>query len=311
MTHQIDFPAPDANLYGEIARLWNANAVGRHAFYPWSGELLADILTDSSGNPVGKLAVARGNAGELAGFLHFDEIREDGYPHAGVIEMLIVDSAYRRQGIGQALLDAAVTRLKSLRLMRPAFIDALGAWPYGYGFNTLADGSERSGVFLTEPALYRLFRRAGFEPVRQSKVMRVEIDRANIRPAPLGCGFYINRRTERSWLDRVFRGRELWDHDLVQPDGRILSRAIFGFMQGESRREGKMIFSLFGVNTPRDQQGRGYASANLSHMLSYIQSLGGEVVELHVYADNSPALALYEGLGFQPIAETVMMHKRL
>jgi predicted GNAT family acetyltransferase len=108
----------------------------------------------------------------------------------------------------------------------------------------------------------------------------------------------------------VFRGRELWDHELVRSDGHLLSRAIFGFMEGESRHEGQAIFSIFGVNTPLDQQGRGFAGVNLSHLLAHVRGLGGETAELHVYADNQPALAVYRRLGFQPVAETMMMHRQ-
>lgn len=307
---QIDFPELDDPLLVEIARLWNSNAAGRHAFFPWTGALLGRLLRDERGRAVGAFAVARGADGELAGFVHFNQVLEEGYPNAGVIEGLLVDSGHRRRGIGGALLEAALGRIRGF-LPRPVLVDAMGAWPFGYGFNTLADGSERSGVFVDEPGLYRLFRRAGFLPVRESRVMRVETALARMKPTPVGAGFYIARRTDRTWLDRVFRGRELWDHELARYDGRVLSRAIFGLMDGESHREKRAIFGVFGVNTPHDFQKKGYASANISQMLAHIRSIGGEVAELHVYADNEAALALYEGVGFKTVAQTVMLHKPL
>lgn len=310
MAYTIDTPKADQPLLEEIARLWNANAAGRHAYFPWTGPRLARQLFDHHDRPVGRFAVARTDNGELAGFIHFSQVLEDGYPNAGVIEAVLVDSAHRKQGVGARLLGTALGGIHEFR-PAPTFVDALGAWPFGFGFNTLMDGSERSGIFLSEPAVYRLFRRAGFVPVRQSYVMRMEIAAAKPRPVPRGCGFYIDRRTENTWLDRVFRGRELWDHDFACSDGRVLSRCIFGFMDGESKQEGRSIFSLFGVNTPRDQQGKGYASINITHLMEYLQTQGGEILELHVYADNTPALALYQSLGFHQISETVMMHRRL
>ena len=291
----------------EVARLWNGNAAGRHAFYPWTGEILAGLLAPE-GKPVGALLAARSADGELAGFVHVNQVREDGYPWAGVVENIMVDAAHRGRGVGGRLLDEGLRRIAGFR-PRPDFVDALGAWPFGYAFNVLADGSERSGVFLREEALYRLFRRAGFQPVRKSLVMRAELFGVAGRPLPPGTGFYIGKRTENTWLDRVFRGRELWDHEFVRGDGRILSRAIFGLMEGESRQERRAIFSLFGVNTPRDMQQKGYAGMNISHLMTHVRDLGGEVMELHVYADNEPALALYRGLGFREVAETMMMHR--
>ncbi len=293
----------------ELAILWNANAARRHAFYPWTGEMLAKLLS-SGGKGIGRLLEARVD-GRLVGVSHASVINEDGYPLAGSVEMLMVDEAYRKKGIGSALLRGATAFLDSQR-PRPEFIDALGAWPFGYLYNVLADGSERSGVFLNDSGLYRLFRRAGFEPVRKSYVMRADANNplAAPRPLPPGAGFYVAKRGDRTWLDRVFRGRELWDHDLIAADGQRLSRSIFGLMEGESRREGKVVFSLFGVNTPADVRGKGYAGINLSHLLAHIAQLGGDLIELHVYADNLPALALYRRLGFRQLHETMMMHAR-
>lgn len=310
MSYQIEYAKQDRTLFEQIARLWNANATGRHAFYPWTAQRLALLLTDGRGEPVGHCIVAREKGGEVVGFVHFDRMNEDGYPHASAIEAIMVDSKWRGRGIGGALLTAAVTRLAAMQ-PAPVLVDALGAWPFGYGFNTLADGSERSGVFIKEPALYRLFRRVGFEPVRKSLVMRSELALVEEKPAPAGCGFMIDKRVERTWLDRVFRGRLLWDHELVRSDGRILSRAIFGLMEGESKQEESIIFSLFGVSTPADMQQKGYAGINLSNLMTYVRGLGGDFMEIHVYADNVPALALYRSLGFKELAETVMMHKHL
>ena len=311
MDFHIRTAMPDMQSLEQVARLWNNNAAGRHAFFPWTAELLRRLLTDERGAPVGHLLLAVDAKDEAVGFLHYNQVIEDGYPWAGVIEAVLVDAPWRGHGVGTALLDAALRDMDTFRL-RPDFVDALGAWPFGYAFNALADGSERSGVFLSEPAVYRLFRRAGFEPVRKSIVMRSVLSEAAFRETPDNCGYHIEKRSERTWLDRVFRGRELWDHDLCRfQDGRVLSRCIFGFMENESRHEKQAVFSVFGVNTPADMQRKGYAGVNISHLMRHLIQMGGEVLELHVYADNTPALALYTSLGFKPIAETAMMHKRL
>lgn len=295
-----------AETLAEIADLWNRNAAGRHAFYPWTGELLERQLA-RNGRGLGRIIEAR-NGEALIGCCHATAMNEEGYPRAGAVELLLVDSAWRGQGIGSALLRGCLVLLDNQR-PRPEFVDALGAWPFGYAYNALADGSERSGVFLREKGLYRLFRKAGFEPVRKSLVMRAKL--TGVRPHPPRGDAVVARRRGRTWLDTVFRGRELWDHALFDEQGELLSRAIFGFMEGESRREGKAIFSLFGVNTPVDRRNKGYASANLSRLMRHVGGLGGEELELHVYADNLPALALYRRLGFVELAETMMMHRRL
>ncbi len=310
MDYHIQISAPTPDILGEIARLWNGNATARHDFFPWSAALLARLLVPA-GNPTGRFLTAHHRpSNALIGFIHCNQLREDGYPRAGVVEAVMVDAPYRRHGVGAALLAAALRTMETFR-PRPDIVDALGAWPFGYAFNTLADGSERSGVFMNEPDVYRLFRRAGFEVVRQSRVMRADIRGSRPRPIPPGCGFHIAKRTENTWLDRVFRGRELYDHALSRQNGQLLSRAIFGFMEAESRHQGQAVFSLFGVNTPYDQQRKGYAGINLSRLMEHVRTIGGESIEIHVYADNQPALALYDGLGFATVADTLMLHRRM
>lgn len=309
----ISHDHPANAVLRDIAAVWNTNASGRHAFLPWTAERLAELVVPD-GYPVGTLLTAHigdgAEEGRCIAFAHVGEIREDGYPHAASVEMLLVDAAHRGRGLGTALLQRCLGIVERYP-RKPALVDALGAWPFGYAFNCLADGSERSGVFLNDPAAYRIFRREGFEPVRKSIVMRADLIRTQPRPIPPGTGFHIGKRTQRTWLDRVFRGRELWDHELTGRGGQIFSRGIFGFMEDESRREGRAIFSLFGVNTPFDMQGKGYAGINLSRLMEHVRDLGGDEMELHVYADNTPAVRLYTGLGFKPLAETMMMHKPL
>ena len=254
------------------------------------------------------MRAARTGSGVLAGVLHANIVSDAIAGSSGVIEMLLVDRPFRCRGLGGQLL---ADGLDFLAGQKPALrlVDAMGAWPYGFAYNSLADGSERSGVFLSEPELYRLFRRAGFMMVRKSIVMRADLSAVRLRRMPPGAVVRCAPRREGTWLDQVFRGRELWNHNLTLPDGDVLSRAVFAFMDGESEAEGRALFSLFGVSTSPERQRRGYASANLSRLMEYVASLGGEFLEIHAYADNHPAIALYRGLGFRQVAETAMLHR--
>ncbi|MDR0363207.1 MAG: GNAT family N-acetyltransferase [Planctomycetota bacterium] len=298
----------DSAALEEVADLWNRNAQDRHAFYPWTGALLGRVIGQGYLPDCGGRAFEARDDDVLVGFIHITTMREFGYPPAGSVEALIVDAQYRRRGIGSELTREALGWLESL-YPDIVHVDAMGAWPCGHMYTVLADGSERSGVFSSESALYRLFERFDFEPVRKSLIMRVPTTRAQSRLL-FGGQTLIERRNTCTWLDQVFRARELYDHNLYDRIGYLLSRAIFGYMPGESMREGKKIYSLFGVNTPEGRRNKGYASANLSLLLKHIGQIGGDLVELHVYADNLPALALYRRLGFKKVADSMMMHRR-
>lgn len=295
-----------AEALARIADLWNRNATRRHGFYPWNGALLNRVFLSGNMEANGVLVGAWLDE-RLVGFIHVSAMDEPFYPRAGAVEALLVDEPHRGRGIGASLLAEGLACLET-SFPGLEFVDAMGAWPCGFLYTVLSDGSERSGVFSDEEGLAGIFRRFGFEPVRESLVMRADPTLADPRPFP-GARVDICRRREDSWLDRVFRARELWNHNLHDARGALLSRAIFGQMPGESLREGKTLFSLFGVNTPARERNRGYAGVNLSLMMRHIADLGGDGVELHVYADNKPALAVYRGLGFTEVASTTMMRR--
>ena len=292
----------------EIAVLWNRNAPGRHGFFPWTGEQLSHAFSAKNLFAASRLVEARAD-GALVGFSHVTWMREYGYPPGGAIEAILVDQAFRRKGIGMALLRSSLSIL-SAAAPGLALVDALGAWPYGFLYTTLADGSERSGVFSRDSGLQHLFRQAGFQDERKSLVMRAKTDQgAGI--VPIDMVVDVRKRNGATWLDLVFRNRELWDHNLYDVDGAPLSRAVYGFMPNESKQEKQIIYSIFGVNTPAHCRGRGLAGINIRHLLSHLKRLGADFAELHVYADNDPAVALYRKCGFEVVADTMMMLKDL
>lgn len=285
----------------EVAELWNRSAYGRHSFYPWTGELLENHWTRADFFEPENLFSARVD-GRLIGVAHLARVGEYGYAPAWSIEAMFVDPDWRGRGAGRMLLDAAMRRTKS----NPAdFVDAMGAWPYGPLYTTLADGSERSGIFLREERLLAMFSSAVFVPSRESMIMHL-FPQASLSPVD-DRRFLIRRRRERTWLDTVFRGRELWDHLLLDRSGQVLSRAIFGRMDGESNNGRSEVYSLFGVLTPEDLRGRGLAKENLTRLVGFLGSRGVRRIELHVYVDNEPAVRLYTSVGFKEVARTVMM----
>ena len=87
----------DENALAEIAALWNRNAPGRHAFFPWSGKLLARAFS-TCGMDAGRLLEAR-EGSALVGFAHATWMREYGYPPGGAVEALLVDRDARGRGV--------------------------------------------------------------------------------------------------------------------------------------------------------------------------------------------------------------------
>lgn len=295
-----------------LVAFWNRSASDLHGFFPLDRSAFAERIVRSPRFRPERLLLAR-NGGEIAGLVHFDTVRETPYPHAGVVAMLLVAPEYRNRGLGGALLGAALDALNGEGV---PMIDGFGSWPYSPFYATLIDGSERSGVSLGCAGLLRVFEKAGFERARESLVMRCDLTAPSPPPPDSLRGRDGSLRAQKTprrecttWLDYVFRGWRLFDYALSDAGGRVLSRAIAGRMEGVSRLTGREEYALFGVNTPEALRGRGWATLHLRRVLDDLRAGGAERVELHVYADNEPAVRLYVKSGFVEIGRTMMLRR--
>lgn len=301
------------NYLPETVALWNASAADCHGFYPLTEDIFRRHVLWSPGFSPERLIVA-GYHGALVGLLHYDIVDVFPYPRAGVISAVMVHPDYRQNGFAAAMLQEAVERLERQGV---AMIDALGAWPYSSYYVGLIDGSERAGVDLRNSAAQWLFSRAGFRKRRPSLIMRAPIPPASalaeepeLLARPSAELVYCQPRDGKTtWLDRAFRHWQAFDHVLLNEHGRVLSNAIYARMDGYSEYVGKEVYSVYGVNTPEFCRRQGYAAENLRRMQARLASLGGQEMEIHTYADNFPAIRLYESVGFRKIGETVIMRR--
>ena len=288
-----------------IVDIWNNSMKDEYGFYPISTEQLQNHYNSSSRfNPETILIAYYGDIPQ--GFVHYDLVDEPGYERAGVISALAVIPEHRRQGVGDKLLSKAIYELEKHRVR---FIDAAGAWPYSSFYATLIDGSERAGVNDKNIGAKWLFDNYYFYPERKSYTLIKNLKNEklfNILPQHVYIGSRVGYTT---WLDHAFRDWKLFDHELLDNDGRVLSRCIYARMEGSSNYLSKERYSLFGVNTPTEFQGMGYATANLKLLCNKLISEGIDELELHVYQDNAPAVKLYRGIGFKEIGETTIMRR--
>jgi ribosomal protein S18 acetylase RimI-like enzyme len=291
-----------------VACLWNAAAADAYGFHPLSAETFLSRIVSNRYFDQRKMLLAF--AGDmLVGMCHGALVTEPYYQDAGVVECVLVHPKFRGRGVAGELLDNVVSELAACGAQH---IKGGGAWPYTPFYSTLIDGSERSGVFHSDTAAIRAYQKAGFRPGRESLVMRKTLTSALEHEVGIPKELHIEKVGRvgcSTWLDDVFRGWNLQNHYLVRKDGFICSRAIFSRMDGLSDFSGRERYALFGVNTPDSMRGRGYAYANLANTVDSISRLGGHEIELHVYADNLPAVNLYRKLGFEEIAKTICFER--
>ena len=301
----LNFRSYQDSLAPEIVEIWNQSLQEEYGFFPITVEQLQKHYSSSRHFNSEHIIIAFYNTTPL-GFIHYDLVDEPGYERAGVICALAVIPEHRLQGIGDKLLSKAIDKLE---LHRIRFIDAAGAWPYSSFYATLIDGSERAGINENNHGAKWLLNNYYFYPGRKSYTMIKEL-KGEPFFSILPQNVYIGSRENCStWLDHAFRGWDLYDHELLDKDGVILSRCIYARMDGSSRYQQKERYSLFGVYTPPEHQGMGYATANLKLLCNKFIGEGVDEIELHVYQDNSPAVKLYRRIGFKEIGETVIMRR--
>jgi mycothiol synthase len=244
--------------------------------------------------------------GELAGYAHLDP----GDAAEGPSGELVIHPAYRRHGLGLLLTRALAAEAGG----RPVRL-----WAHG-----------------DLPAAARLAAAAGFERVRalwqMRRSLRPELDEPLVAGGVTVRTFVVGR-DEGAWTDlnaRAFarhpeqgswtredldvREREPW----FDPDGFFLAERgakLVGFhwtkihssAAGDAEPgEHDPIGEVYVVGVDPGEQGTGLGRALTLIGLRYLRGKGLPAVMLYVDESNSPAIRLYESLGFVRTSTDVM-----
>ncbi len=247
------------------------------------------------------------HGGELAGYAHLDPTD----PVEGPSGELVIHPAHRRQGLGLQLLRALVAEAGD----RP-----LRLWAHG-----------------DLPAATRLAAAGGFQRVRSLWQMRrslqTRLDRPQIAEGVTIRTFVIGR-DEEAWTDlnaRAFarhpeqgawtredldlREREPWFDPngffLAERDGKLVgfhwtkihgrTDAVPGEAEtttGAADRAHEPIGEVYVVGVAPEERGSGLGRALTLVGLRYLRDQGLFQVMLYVDESNTPAIRLYESLGF-------------
>src|ERR1019366_7989510 len=233
---------------------------------------------------------------ELAGYAHLDPTD----PVAGPSGELVTHPAHRRRGLGLALTRALAAEAGD----RP-----LRLWAHG-----------------DLPAAVRLAAAAGFERIRalwqmrrslQARIGKPELaDGISVRAFAVGTDedawTELNRKAfsrhpeQGGWTraDLDLREHEPWFDPagffLAERDGRLVgfhSTKIHGAAAGGGAG-GERIGEVYVVGVDPDERGTGLGRALTLAGLRYLRSRGLLQVMLYVDEANTPAIRLYESLGF-------------
>jgi mycothiol synthase len=243
--------------------------------------------------------------GEVSGYAHLDP----GDAAEGASGELVVHPAYRRQGQGRALVRTLLAEVDG---------QPLRLWAHG-----------------DAPAAAALARAAGFERVRALWQMRRSLrgkldeprypDGVTVRTFAVGqdeeAWLEVNRRAfahhpeQGAWTseDIALREREPWfDPDgffLAERSGRLVGfhwTKIHGGSLAATGHRPDVIGEVYVVGVDPGEQGTGLGRALTLTGLHYLRSRGLTRVMLYADEANTPAIKLYESLGFARWATDVM-----
>jgi mycothiol synthase len=246
--------------------------------------------------------------GEVAGYAHLDPTD----PVEGPSGELVIHPAYRRKHLGLALVQA---------LAKEAGSQQLRLWAHG-----------------DLPAAGRLAAAAGFERVRALWQMRrslqTQLDRPQLADGISVRTFRIghdedewtalNHRAfathpeQGAWTraDLDLREQEPWFNPdgffLAERDGRLVGfhwTKIHGQDGQEGEHEHQAIGEVYVVGVDPGERGSGLGRALTLVGLRYLRSRGLFQVMLYVDESNTPAIKLYESLGFTHWDTDVMFGK--
>ncbi|MEI6404391.1 MAG: mycothiol synthase [Actinomycetes bacterium] len=251
--------------------------------------------------------LARDNSGDLIGYLHLDQTDEV----AGPVVELVVNPQNRRQGVGTALVQAALTHSGS-----PLF----RLWAHGELIS--AHSLARSLGFVSTRELWQM-RRSLLAPLPRITA-----------PADITMRTFIPGQDEQEWVElnaQVFaehpeqgqlarrdldiRMNEKW----FDPEGFLIAtrdNRMVGFhwtkVHGGIRRgphDHPEVGEIYVLGVSPGERGTGLAKYLSVKGLEYLRNHNLSAAMLYVDADNLSARALYESIGFSHWDTDVMFQR--
>ena len=271
---------------------------------------------DSGGR---NLLLSRGS--EVAGYAHLDPADEA----AGPSGELVIHPAYRQHGLGLALVSALVAEAgeRPVRLWAHGDLPAASRLAAAAGFERVRalwqmrrslraplDSPQLAGglavrtfvIGRDEDAWTDLNSRAFSRHPEQGAWTREDLDLREREPWFDPAGFFL---AERDGQLAGFHWTKI--HGQVDEAGTQGTGPAQGTgAQGTGAQEREAIGEVYVVGVDPDERGTGLGRALTLIGLRYLRSRGLSQVMLYVDEDNTPAIRLYESLGFAHRGTDVM-----
>jgi ribosomal protein S18 acetylase RimI-like enzyme len=303
-----------------LADLWNRGVPERAVVRPLSARefderVFCKLHFESEG------VILAEDEGRLLGYVHagFGPVSANGPSHRldrelGTVAMLVVDPEIDDPSLEQGLFTEAEKYLMSrgAKVLYAGGQTELSSFYWGvYG------GSESAGVLESHRAFDRASKNRGYEPVAQTLLLEADLSAPEFRDPRSAL---IRRQTRLEIIEDAIPAN-WWEalalgycqitrfRVLAKVDDRELARASTWDMSAFGRLDGKARTGVIDVEVAEGERRNGYGRYLVGEILRHCRSQWGEVVAIQARSTNLPALALYEGLGFDVVDRATLYRK--
>lgn len=304
-----------------VVRLWNTSGLGRGAAQSVScDEFDSLVIAQPYFDPAGVI-LAVTDDDKVVGYAHAgfgaDETKSQLSKKTGVICAVIVDSAYRRQGIGRELVRRAE---EYLRQAGAETIFAGGADPRDPFYCGLYGGSEPAGFLESDPNAAPFIQSLQYIPVERHLVFQRRLGPGG---PEVMCVRMLNAKRQSRlaaaaayepkdwwWSTRIGRLDSMHLGLLPKAGGSLMAKVcVVGLDLYMSSWKVRAI-GICDLQVNEPQRRRGYGQLLLDEVCRRVREDMIQLAEAHAVETDSASVAVLKSAGFTQVDAGVVFRKR-
>jgi ribosomal protein S18 acetylase RimI-like enzyme len=292
-----------------IVQVWNEAFVNRGANKLRAATLLELCVFSKPYFDPGGLILAEDD-GKAVGFVHAG-FGPTGAENAlkldtGIICMIAVRPAYRRQKIAAQLLKHAEQYLQEIGAKE---IIAGGMRPNNPFYFGIYGGSDSPGFLASDPDAGPFFESQGYKPSATCLLLQRNLE--SYQPAIDSRFVALRRRYDTQlvaqpeigswWQSCVLGSFEPVEFRLMDKLSGIPAARSLVWEMSSSRQPSPLAAGIIDLQVRNDVRRQGLGKLLVNQLLRYIQENAFKLAEVQIPDSNEPALSLFRGLGFEQV----------
>lgn len=304
-----------------LTAVWNESLTRRGAVEMRTSAPFESLVLDKPYFDPHGLLIAEDDDGKMAGFAHagfgptddFSALRRD----VGVVSMIAVRPAHRRQGVGSELLRRAEDYLRG---RGSNAVHAGGQRPAKPFYLGLYGGSDGPGFLLTDDEVHPFLAKNGYAPFQKMFVFNRRVDEPLTIVDPRFKGLSKKYDAVAApeavlgswWWESVFGPLEPSEFQLNdRQTGETVARALFWEMKDYGWRWGAPAAGIVDVKVRGEFRRQGVGRYMLNQLLRHLADQYFGIVEVQVPEKEETGIKMFTALGFTPVDTGVSYVKEL